>query len=36
VALGLSVRADNDPAVRLYRRQGFRPTILLQVYELTL
>jgi [ribosomal protein S18]-alanine N-acetyltransferase len=35
-ALGLSVRADNDPAVRLYRRQGFRPTILLQVYELAL
>jgi ribosomal-protein-alanine N-acetyltransferase len=34
--LGLSVRADNDPAVRLYRRQGFRPTILLQVYELAL
>ena len=33
-ALGLSVRADNEPAVRLYRRQGFRPTILLQVYEL--
>jgi len=35
-ALGLSVRADNEPALRLYRRQGFRPTILLQVYELTL
>jgi ribosomal-protein-alanine N-acetyltransferase len=35
-ALGLSVRADNEPAVRLYRRQGFRPTILLQVYELHL
>jgi ribosomal protein S18 acetylase RimI-like enzyme len=35
-ALGLSVRADNEPAVRLYRRQGFRPTILLQVYELAL
>jgi ribosomal-protein-alanine N-acetyltransferase len=35
-ALGLSVRADNEPAVRLYRRQGFRPTILLQVYELRL
>jgi ribosomal protein S18 acetylase RimI-like enzyme len=34
--LGLSVRADNEPAVRLYRRQGFRPTILLQVYELAL
>jgi ribosomal protein S18 acetylase RimI-like enzyme len=34
--LGLSVRADNEPAIRLYRRQGFRPTILLQVYELTL
>lgn len=35
-ALGLSVRADNAAAVRLYRRQGFRPTILLQVYELAL
>lgn len=35
-ALGLSVRADNEAAVRLYRRQGFRPTILLQVYELAL
>jgi ribosomal protein S18 acetylase RimI-like enzyme len=34
--LGLSVRADNSPALRLYRRQGFRPTILLQVYELAL
>jgi ribosomal-protein-alanine N-acetyltransferase len=35
-ALGLSVRADNESAVRLYRRQGFRPTLLLQVYELAL
>lgn len=35
-ALGLAVRADNTPAVRLYRRQGFRPTLLLQPYELRL
>jgi mycothiol synthase len=35
-ALGLSVQADNAPAVRLYRRQGFRPTMLLQIYELAL
>jgi ribosomal protein S18 acetylase RimI-like enzyme len=34
--LGLAVRADNTPAVRLYRRQGFRPTLLLQPYELSL
>jgi ribosomal protein S18 acetylase RimI-like enzyme len=35
-ALGLAVRADNTAAVRLYRRQGFRPTLLLQTYELSL
>jgi ribosomal protein S18 acetylase RimI-like enzyme len=34
--LGLAVRADNTPALRLYRRQGFRPTLLLQPYELRL
>ena len=34
--LGLAVRADNTPAVRLYRRQGFGPTLLLQPYELRL
>ena len=34
--LGLAVRADNTPALRLYRRQGFRPTLLLQPYELKL
>jgi ribosomal protein S18 acetylase RimI-like enzyme len=34
--LGLAVNADNTPAVRLYRRQGFRPKLLLQKYELAL
>ena len=34
--LGLATRADNTAAVRLYRRQGFRPTLLLQPYELRL
>jgi ribosomal protein S18 acetylase RimI-like enzyme len=35
-ALGLATGADNAAAVRLYRRQGFRPTLLLQPYELLL
>jgi ribosomal protein S18 acetylase RimI-like enzyme len=35
-ALGLATRADNTPAIRLYRGQGFRPTLLLQPYELVL
>jgi ribosomal protein S18 acetylase RimI-like enzyme len=34
--LGLSVRADNVPAIRLYRRQGFAPWLVLQRFELTL
>jgi ribosomal protein S18 acetylase RimI-like enzyme len=34
--LGLATRADNTPAIRLYRGQGFRPTLLLQPYELEL
>jgi mycothiol synthase len=34
--LGLATRADNTPAIRLYRGQGFRPTLLLQPYELVL
>jgi ribosomal protein S18 acetylase RimI-like enzyme len=32
--LGLSVAADNVPAVRLYRRQGFAPWLVLQYFEL--
>jgi ribosomal protein S18 acetylase RimI-like enzyme len=32
--LGLSVRADNLPALRLYRRQGFAPWLVLQSFEL--
>jgi ribosomal protein S18 acetylase RimI-like enzyme len=35
-ALGLATRADNTPAIWLYRGQGFRPTLLLQPYELGL
>jgi ribosomal protein S18 acetylase RimI-like enzyme len=35
-ALGLATGADNTPAIRLYRGQGFRPTLLLQPYELAL
>jgi ribosomal protein S18 acetylase RimI-like enzyme len=35
-ALGLATQADNAAAIRLYRRQGFRPTLLLQHYELPL
>ena len=34
--LGLSVRADNLPALRLYRRQGFAPMLVLQAFELLL
>jgi ribosomal protein S18 acetylase RimI-like enzyme len=35
-SLGLSVAADNVPAIRLYRRQGFAPWLVLQTFELTL
>lgn len=35
-ALGLSVPADNLPALRLYRRQGFAPWLVLQSFELSL
>jgi ribosomal protein S18 acetylase RimI-like enzyme len=34
--LGLSVRADNLPALRLYRRQGFAPWLVLQSFQLPL
>ena len=34
--LGLSVQADNLPALRLYRRQGFAPMLVLQAFELPL
>ena len=34
--LGLSVEADNLPALRLLRRQGFAPWLVLQSYELWL
>jgi ribosomal protein S18 acetylase RimI-like enzyme len=34
--LGLDVAADNVPAIRLYRRQGFAPWLVLQAYELPL
>jgi len=34
--LGLDVTADNVPAIRLYRRQGFAPWLVLQPYELKL
>lgn len=34
--LGLSVEADNMPALRLLRRQGFAPWLVLQSYELWL
>ena len=34
--LGLSVAADNLPALRLYRRQGFAPLLVLQSFELLL
>jgi ribosomal protein S18 acetylase RimI-like enzyme len=34
--LGLSVHADNLPALRLYRRQGFAPLLVLQAFELPL
>jgi ribosomal protein S18 acetylase RimI-like enzyme len=34
--LGLSVHADNLPALRLYRRQGFAPMLVLQAFELPL
>ena len=34
--LGLSVEADNLPALRLLRRQGFAPWLVLQSYELLL
>jgi ribosomal protein S18 acetylase RimI-like enzyme len=35
-ALGLSVRADNLPALRLYRRQGFAPLLVADSFELPL
>jgi ribosomal protein S18 acetylase RimI-like enzyme len=35
-ALGLSVRADNVPALRLYRRQGFVPLLVVESLELPL
>jgi [ribosomal protein S18]-alanine N-acetyltransferase len=35
-ALGLDVDADNLPAIRLYRRQGFAPWLVLQTFELPL
>ena len=34
--LGLSVRADNLPALRLYRRQGFVPLLVVESFELPL
>ena len=34
--LGLSVRADNLPALRLYRRQGFAPLLVVETLELPL
>ena len=34
--LGLSVRADNLPALRLYRRQGFAPLLVLESFQLPL
>jgi ribosomal protein S18 acetylase RimI-like enzyme len=34
--LGLDVAADNIPAIRLYRRQGFAPWLVLQTLELEL
>ena len=34
--LGLEVAADNVAAIRLYRRQGFAPWLVLQAFELTL
>jgi ribosomal protein S18 acetylase RimI-like enzyme len=35
-ALGLSVQADNLPALRLYRRQGFVPLLVVESFELPL
>jgi ribosomal protein S18 acetylase RimI-like enzyme len=35
-ALGLSVRADNLPALRLYRRQGFVPLLVVESLQLPL
>ncbi len=35
-SLGLSVRADNLPALRLYRRQGFAPLLVVESFELPL
>lgn len=34
--LGLSLGADNVPAIRLYRRQGFAPLLVLQSFQLPL
>jgi ribosomal protein S18 acetylase RimI-like enzyme len=34
--LALSMRANNVPALRLYRRQGFAPLLILQAFELPL
>ncbi|MEO8290079.1 MAG: GNAT family N-acetyltransferase [Gaiellaceae bacterium] len=34
--LGLTVHSDNLPALRLYRRQGFAPLLVLQSFELPL
>lgn len=35
-ALGLDVDADNVPAIKLYRRQGFAPWLVLQTFKLEL
>jgi ribosomal protein S18 acetylase RimI-like enzyme len=35
-ALGLSVEAGNLPALRLYRRQGFAPLLVVEPFELNL
>ena len=35
-SLGLDVDADNVPAIKLYRRQGFAPWLVLQTFKLEL